>query len=307
MPDKPMVLVMDDAPEHREYAKRLLEAEGYPVNLASTIGGALNAIHGGQDLMFAFIDIHMHGGALAHEVFGYIKRTASHRVVGYAWTGDMRQETHLAAVKAGAFRVFTKGIDTDDLILEFMLADAELIRAYGEDDLTGLFNMRSFRRSALEDLKTMRDHGRPATTSLVFIDIDDFKQVNDHHGHLVGDEVIKTVGRTVKGLVRPDDHLCRKGGDELLVLTPGLAGDEALKRARLIQQTVAAQTVEDKDGRPVPMAISVGVADVHAADLGDDLVRDLEGLIVRADEGKMADKLTKDRRRAGPRARRPGE
>jgi len=209
--DKPTVLVMDDAPEHREYAKRLLEAEGYPVNLASTMRGAINAIHGGQELMIAFIDIHMHGGAVAHEVFGYIKRTASHRVVGYAWTGDTRQETHLAAARAGAFRVFTKGIDTDELILEYMKADAELIRAHGEDDLTGLFNMRSFRRSALEDLAKMRDQREPAATSLIFLDIDDFKLVNDNHGHLVGDEVIKTVGRTVKRHVRPDDHLCRKG------------------------------------------------------------------------------------------------
>src|SRR3954451_16977866 len=62
--DKPIVLVMDDAPEHREYAKRLLESEGYPVSLASTIAGALKTIHGGQELMIAFIDIHMHSGSL---------------------------------------------------------------------------------------------------------------------------------------------------------------------------------------------------------------------------------------------------
>jgi diguanylate cyclase (GGDEF)-like protein len=295
--DKPIVLVMDDAPEHREYAKRLLESEGYPVSLASTIAGALKTIHGGQELMIAFIDIHMHSGSLAHEVFGYIKRTASHRVVCYAWTGDTRQETHLAAVKAGAFRVFNKGVDTDDLILEYMKSDVELIRAHGEDDLTGLFNARSFRRSALEDLKTMRDHGHPHMAALMFIDIDDFKQFNDNHGHLIGDEVIKVVGGAARGHVRPGDHLCRKGGDELLVFMPGLGGAQAIRRALLIQRTVAGLSVSGRDGQPVPISVSVGVAEVHGKALGEDLMAELERLIARADEGKMADKLTKAARR----------
>src|SRR4051794_41531199 len=125
--DKPVVLVMDDAPEHREYARRLFESEGYPVQLASTIAEAIAAIHGGQELMVAFIDIHMHGGALAHEVFGYIKRTASHRVVCYAWTGDTRQETHLHAVKAGAVRVFTQSLEPHDLLLGVLQSGSELI------------------------------------------------------------------------------------------------------------------------------------------------------------------------------------
>ena len=295
--DKPLVLVMDDAPEHREYAKRLLESDGYQVSLASTIAGALKTIHGGQELMVAFIDIHMHGGALAHEVFGYIKRTASHRVVCYAWTGDPSPQTHLEAVKSGAFRVFTKGVDTEELILEYMKSDVELIRAHGEDDLTGLFNARSFRRSTLEDLKTMRDHGHPTVAALIFIDIDDFKLFNDNHGHLIGDEVIKAVGGAAKRHVRPGDHLCRKGGDELLVFMPGLGGIQAVRRGRLIQRTVAALSVAGRNGEQVPLSISVGVAEVHARDLGADLMAELEGLIARADKGKMADKLTKSARR----------
>jgi len=289
---------MDDAAEHREYAKRFLESEGYPVRLASTMTEAIEMINSGQELMIAFIDIHMHGGLLAHGLFDYIKRTASHRVVGYAWTGDARQETHLEAAKCGAFRVFTKGVDIDDLILEYMKNDVELIRAHGEDDLTGLYNARSFRRSAREDLKTMRDHRQPAVASLIFIDIDDFKQVNDNHGHLVGDDAIRTIAHEVQGHVRPGDHLCRKGGDELLVMTPGLAGDDAVIRARRIQESVATLTVEGKDGVRVPLSVSVGVADVMSQHLGDDLDADLKALIDRADEGKKADKLTKSARRA---------
>jgi diguanylate cyclase (GGDEF)-like protein len=297
--ERPTVLVMDDAPEHREYAKAFLESEGYRVNLASTMKGAINAIHNGQDLMVALIDIHMHG-TLAHDVFGYIKRTASHRVVGYGWTGDTRQATHLEAVRAGAFRIFNKGIDSDELILEYMKSDIELVRAYGEDDLTGLYNTRSFRRAALEDMKTMREHGQPGVASLVFIDIDDFKQVNDEHGHLVGDDAIRAIGRAARAHVRPGDHLCRKGGDEFLILTPGLGGSEALTRARRIQSTIAATTVSDKDGRTVALSVSVGVADMRSGDLGGDLEADLKGLIGRADEGKNTDKLTKARRRGRP-------
>jgi diguanylate cyclase (GGDEF)-like protein len=295
--DKPLVLVMDDAAEHREYARRLLESEGYPVRLASSMIEAIDAINSGHELMIAFIDIHMHAGTLAHGLFGYIKRTASHRVVGYAWTGDARQETHLEAARSGAFRVFTKGVDTDDLILEYMRADVALVRAHGEDDLTGLYNARSFRRSTLADLKTMRDHGQPALASLLFIDIDDFKQVNDQHGHLVGDEAIRAIAATVQAQVRPGDHLCRKGGDELLVFMPGLSGDDAVARARRIQQSVAAVTVEGRGGVAVPLSASIGVADVMSQHLGPDLESDLKTLIERADEGKSADKLTKPVRR----------
>jgi diguanylate cyclase (GGDEF)-like protein len=297
--DKPLVLVMDDAAEHREYARRLLESEGYPVHLASTMTEAIDAINSGQELMIAFIDIHMHGGTLATGLFGYIKRTASHRVVGYAWTGDARQETHLEAARAGAFRVFTKGADTDDLILEYMKSDVALVRAHGEDDLTGLYNARSFRRSTLAELKTMRDHGQPAVASLIFIDIDDFKQVNDNHGHLVGDEAIRAIAAAVQAQVRPGDHLCRKGGDELLVFTPGLSGDDAVARGRRIQQSVASATVEGRDGVAVPLSVSIGVADIMSQHLGSDLESDLRALIARADAGKTADKLTK-----GSRARR---
>ena len=295
--DRPVVLVMDDAAEHRAYARRLLESEGYPVVLASTMTQAIDAINSGQELMIAFIDIHMHGGALAHGLFGYIKRTASHRVVGYAWTGDASQATHLEAARSGAFRVFTKGVDTEELILEYMNSDVALVRAHGEDDLTGLYNARSFRRSAIEAMKEMRDNRQPAAASLIFIDIDDFKQVNDNHGHLVGDDAIRAIGRAVQAHVRPGDHLCRKGGDELLVLTPGLAGDDAVERARLIQKDVAALTVEGKDRVRVPLSISVGVADVMSQHLGEDLEQDLKDLIERADEGKKSDKLTKNERR----------
>ena len=297
--EKPVALVMDDAAEHRDYAQRLFESEGYPVQLASTMSEAIDAIHSGQELMVAFIDIHMHGGAVAHDVFGYIRRTASHRVIAYAWTGDTSQETRLAAVRAGAFRVFHKGIDTDDMILEFMKSDIDLIRAHGEDDLTGLYNMRSFRRSVLEDLKTMRDHGQPRVASLIFVDIDDFKQVNDTHGHLAGDEAIKAVGNAAKRLVRPGDHLCRKGGDELLILTPGLPADEGVKRAREIQRAIADEMVPGKQGRAIPLTASVGVASVRCQDLGSDLEKDLKDLIAGADERTKTDKLTKYARRRG--------
>jgi len=88
-----------------------------------------------------------------------------------------------------------------------------------------------------------------------------------------------------------------QGGDELLVLTPGLSGRQALKRARLIQRSIAAQNMEGKEGQPLPISVSVGVADVSCEDVGDDPARALAGLIARADEGKSADKLTKGKRR----------
>lgn len=298
--EKPVVLVMDDEAQYREYAKTFFEHEGYRVTLSSTMKGAMGAIHSKEyahELMVAFIDIHMQGGSVAHEIFAYTKRTAAHRVIRYAWTGDTTDDTHLAAVRSGAFRVFYKDIHSDDVILQYMTDDIELIRAHGEDDLTGLYNIRSFRRGVLEEMKTMREHAQPLYAALIFIDIDEFKVFNEVHGHLVGDETLKTVAAAMRRLIRPIDHICRKGGDEFLIWMPGLADKDAVDRALMIQNAVAQLSVEGKDGERVPISVSVGVAEVLASKIGEDLMVDFQALIEQGDKGKKEDKKTKFERR----------
>ena len=99
------------------------------------------------------------------------------------------------------------------------------------DTLTGLFNRWQFNQRLEQGVAEVARHGRPMT--LLLIDLDDFKTINDSYGHAAGDQALKEVARRLKGCLRAADTLARLGGDEFTVLLTHLAqpGD-----ARLVAQ-----------------------------------------------------------------------
>jgi diguanylate cyclase (GGDEF)-like protein len=104
-------------------------------------------------------------------------------------------------------------------------------------------------------------------TALLFIDLDGFKQVNDVHGHLVGDAVLREVAKRLSGAVREADLVARHGGDEFVVLLRGLQSDEAMSRAEHTVEriTSAVGGPIDTGAVRVSVAASVGIA-VHPGD-----------------------------------------
>jgi diguanylate cyclase (GGDEF)-like protein len=86
------------------------------------------------------------------------------------------------------------------------------------DSLTGLMNSRAFYRQATTELLRARRYQRPFT--LAYIDVDDFKQVNDSHGHMTGDQLLRTVADTLRTRLRSTDLIARLGGDEFAALLP---------------------------------------------------------------------------------------
>src|SRR5204862_6902277 len=93
--------------------------------------------------------------------------------------------------------------------------EREQLRAH-RDDLTGLYNRRAFVELGKAELARARRYNHPM--AVAFIDVDDFKLINDHFGHEVGDELLKTVGRTLSHSLRSTDLIARLGGDEFIVL-----------------------------------------------------------------------------------------
>jgi diguanylate cyclase (GGDEF)-like protein len=137
------------------------------------------------------------------------------------------------------------------------------------DPLTGLPNRRAASRYLDEALALAR--AADSTMWLVFIDINDFKSVNDTFGHHVGDELLVKVGSRARRALRTDDRLCRFGGDEFVIIAPALSRAEALALADRLRTVMSApfQVGEvEVFGR-----ISVGIAESDAASTAESMLR----------------------------------
>jgi len=144
------------------------------------------------------------------------------------------------------------------------------------DQLTNLYNRRAFADMAEKEVGRARRYQRPL--ALILFDIDHFKQVNDTHGHLVGDRVLRILTDKVTKTTRSTDFVCRYGGEEFIVLMPEAGRDEALAMAERLREMVSGITVVAAEGT-LSLTISLGVAALRPTD--DET---LEGLISRADK-----------------------
>ena len=133
---------------------------------------------------------------------------------------------------------------------QILMRERELSRT---DGLTDLPNARAFREVASTELARSHRYGQPV--SLAFIDIDDFKHVNDTRGHAAGDGLLKRMGETIRRNLRSSDFVARYGGDEFVILLP--AADEVI--ARVTMEKLGARVREAMAMEPSPVTLSIGV------------------------------------------------
>ncbi|MEP6954871.1 MAG: diguanylate cyclase [Solirubrobacteraceae bacterium] len=134
-------------------------------------------------------------------------------------------------------------------------ARAEADRQGRLDPLTGVANRR-----ALPDLLDRRLAGSKPGVGVLLLDIDRFKQINDGHGHAAGDEVLVEVARRISRALRAGDAVARIGGEEFLVMLPGVGAEQALRRVgELVRTVVCAEPVQTARG-PLAVTASVGGA-----------------------------------------------
>ena len=122
------------------------------------------------------------------------------------------------------------------------------------DDLTGLYNPRAFKEVTGIQLNLSRRYRH--SFALAFIDIDNFKQINDRRGHTEGDNVLRVVGKTLSGVVRSTDIVGRLGGDEFAVFMPEMDVAAAKSAFSKIHQELG----QVADGNGWPIGFSIGVA-----------------------------------------------
>ncbi len=137
------------------------------------------------------------------------------------------------------------------------------------DALTGLYNRRYFEERLTEEFVRSTRYRSPL--SLVMMDIDHFKKLNDTYGHPFGDEVLRQVARTIKGKLREVDFVARYGGEEMIALLPETGPKEALGACERVREAIASLQLEfraqDGSHKLVRCTASLGVASVPSKSL----------------------------------------
>jgi diguanylate cyclase (GGDEF)-like protein len=156
------------------------------------------------------------------------------------------------------------------------------------DDLTHLYNSRYLNSVLRRETKRASRSGRPL--SLLFIDLDGFKAINDTHGHLFGSRALVEAAAVIRGSARETDVVARFGGDEFALVLPDTGGDGAFAVGERIRDRIAAHTFLAGDGLSIHLTCSVGVATLP------DVAASAEELVQAADKAMYA---VKDRGKNG--------
>jgi len=190
------------------------------------------------------------------------------------------QSSHPAAFRDDHQRL----LESLALQIAAALQNAHLYELAMVDGLTGLFMRRYFDARIEEEIERSKRYGTPF--SVVMMDVDNFKQLNDEHGHLIGDRVLKSISNVVKAQMRGVDTAARYGGEEIAMILPRTDMLNAYNVGERIRSAIAEQrvTTDSEPPKVVSVTASFGIAsypETKAAD-GEDLVRRADRALYRA-------------------------
>ncbi len=155
---------------------------------------------------------------------------------------------------------------------------ADLVRT---DELTGLYNFRYFSQALSLEMERTRRSGQP--TCLIMLDLDHFKEVNDVHGHNVGNLVLKHVSRLISKTIRRLDIACRYGGEEFTIILPDTSLQQGVRFANRLREIIEASPLETADLK-LDIKASFGVEVYYPADKVSekDLIEKTDGYLYMA-------------------------
>jgi len=266
------VLLADDDAVSRKMVTAMLRKWGYDVFAVSSGDEAWAVLQGRDAPRLAVLDWVM-PGLDGVELCRKVRREMPGRDRYFyliLLTAKTSREEIVAGLEAGADDYMVKPFDPSELhvrvgigkriltLHEELVAAQEALRFQAtRDALTGIYNRGAALKRLEEELDRARRENKPL--SVLMMDIDHFKKINDTYGHLVGDTVLKEMVRRIQGVLRSYDVVGRFGGEEFVVILPNADGDIAGRVAERIRAAVSAHPVTD-GGVSVSVTLSAGVA-----------------------------------------------
>jgi len=286
MNDKPKLLLVDDLPANLHTLSAAL-AKDYDLSIAISGETALSLAKQIEpdlillDVMMPNLDGFQTMARLRATYWGK-------HIPVILITADDRIETQVNGLEQGADDFITKPVVIPVVqarvrnLLERQRLRRELFRLATGDGLTGAFNRRYFLECGeIERRRTLR-HGYPS--SVLMLDIDHFKSVNDLYGHALGDRVLQVLAQTLKAGLRDSDILGRLGGEEFAILLPHSDQAGVLLLAERLRVAVEQSVLPLDDGGELRVKVSIGVTQIELQDHG------LEAALRRADAALYAAK-----------------
>lgn len=284
------VLIIDDSKTVREVTLSLLKDEG----MFTFYHDAASGKEGLEILKKHAVDVVlcdlMMPGMTGFEFLHILRSKAKYVDLPVIMlTGNENQKDKVCGLELGASDYVTKPFDAGELIarvkiqLKIKLLQDRLKALVNIDPLTLLSNRRQLFDVLASELERSQRSGKPC--SVVMIDIDRFKSVNDTYGHHLGDEVLVAVARELQERMRVYDLAARFGGEEFVLLLPETDMSQAVSIAERIRTSVEAMSFEGKL-KPLMLTITAGVTTFPAPDLksADDLIRVADQAIYRGKE-----------------------
>jgi two-component system cell cycle response regulator len=276
------ILIADDSAVIRAVVRQQLEDEGYAVVEADDGFAAITTCKREQPDA-VLLDIEM-PGLDGREVLSRIKGDPGIADIPVVFlTGRTATDDLVGGLRAGAHDYLKKPFDTAELIArisgavrikqlqdELRKQNAELERVARVDALTEVYNRRHLQESLTRLGAASRRDGW--ALSAILFDVDHFKSVNDTHGHSVGDQVLQHCARRIVDTVRAGAIVGRWGGEEFLVILPGVAIDEAAMAAERVRAAIAGTPVQLSD-RSLTVTASGGCAETKDGDTDSLLLR----------------------------------
>jgi diguanylate cyclase (GGDEF)-like protein len=286
------VLVAEDDPIFRTILKRWLETWGYAVTVAEDGEQAWKVLQQEAQPELLILDWVMpgvDGAELCHRIRAQ-QRTPYQYIL--LVTAKDNTEDVVAGLDAGADDYLTKPFERNELRARLRVGKRiltlqdGLIRAREDlrfqathDALTGIWN----RRALLDLLQRELERARRSqgATGLLMLDLDHFKQVNDTHGHLAGDEVLREVAARIMQVIRSYDLVGRHGGEEFLVVLPGCDQSQTLQSAERIRATIEAKPIVVDDST-IRVTVSIGATSAVSGTEEKDLLAIADAALYRA-------------------------